>query len=307
MPFKSPYTIGIALGGGGVRGLANIGVLKAMEESGIKPDVISGTSMGAIVGALYADTLSASITESTIREYMSSEEFLKQVQKLGSLSGGTDMDRGFFEKMFDTAKKGYAFYRFMTKDSVVSQAAFEQIEKLVPDKNFSDLKLRFACMALDLVSGNTVIFRSGPLRTAIRASSAVPGALPPVGLDGGMYIDGGWAESVPITAVRQLGAHFIIASDVTRDITAIDAKTELKNSMDIMLRANDIVRSSMNMLRTKEADFVIHPEVGDAPWSAFENLDAYITTGYKAAKMAMPSLKKAILKFKVTGLLRLFR
>ena len=307
MPFKSPYNIGIALGGGGVRGLANIGVLKAMEESGIKPDVISGTSMGAIVGALYADTLSASGTESTIRGVLSSEEFIRQVQKLGSLSGGTDMDRGFFEKMFDTAKKGYAFYRFMTKDSVVSQAAYEQIEKLVPEKNFSDLKLRFACIALDLVSGNTVIFRSGSLRTAIRASSAVPGVLPPVGMDGRMYVDGGWAESVPISAVKQLGAHFIIASDVTRDITAIEAKTDLKNSMDIMLRANDIVRSSMNMLRTKEADFVIHPEVGDAPWSAFENLDAYITSGYKAAKMAMPSLKKAILKFKVTGLLRLFR
>jgi NTE family protein len=307
MPFKSPYRIGIALGGGGVRGLANIGVLKAMDESGVKPDVISGTSMGAIVGALFADNLSASRTENIIRDCLSSDEFLRQVQKLGSLSGGTDMDMGFFEKMFDTAKKGYAFYRFMTKDSVVSQAAFEQIEKLVPDKNFSDLKLKFACIALDLVSGNTVIFRSGSLRKAIRASSAVPGALPPVSMDGRMYVDGGWAESVPISAVRQLGAHFIIASDVTRDITAIEGKTELKNSMDIMLRANDIVRSSMNMLRTKEADFVIHPEVGDAPWSAFENLDAYIISGYKAAKKAMPTLKKAILKFNFTGLLRLFR
>ncbi len=307
MPFKSPYRIGIALGGGGVRGLANIGVLRAMEESGIRPDVVSGTSMGAIVGALYADTVSASMTESTVRRFLSSEEFLKEVQKLGSLSGGTEMDMGFFEKMFDTAKKGYAFYRFMTKDSVVSQAALEQIERLVPDKNFSDLKLRFACIALDLVSGNTVMFRSGSLRTAIRASSAVPGALPPVSMEGMLCVDGGWAESVPISAVRQLGAHFIIASDVTRDITPIDAKTDLKNSMDIMIRANDVARSSMNMLRTKEADFVIHPEVGDAPWSAFENLDAYISAGYREAKKAMPSLKKAILKFKVTGFLRLLR
>jgi NTE family protein len=307
MPFKSPYRIGIALGGGGVRGLANIGVLRAMEEAGIKPDVISGTSMGAIVGAVYADTLSASGTESAIRGVLTSEEFLKQVQKMGSLSGGTDIDMGFFEKMFDTAKKGYAFYRFMTKDSVVSQAAFEQIEKLVPDKYFSDLKLRFACIALDLVSGNTVIFRSGSLRKAIRASSAVPGALSPVSMDGGMYVDGGWAESVPISAVKQLGAHFIIASDVSRDITSIDAKNGLRNSMDIMIRANDIARSSMNMLRTKEADFVIHPEVGDAPWSAFENFDAYVAAGYKAAKTAMPSLKKTILKFYITGLPRLFK
>jgi NTE family protein len=126
-------------------------------------------------------------------------------------------------------------------------------------------------------------------------------------MDGGMYVDGGWAESVPISGVKQLGAHFIIASDVSRDITSIDAKSGLKNSMDIMIRANDIARSSMNMLRTKEADFVIHPEVGDAPWSAFENLDAYIAAGYKAAKTAMPSLKKAILKFHITGLPRLFR
>jgi len=304
MPLKLRTKIGIALGGGGVRGLANIGVLKAIEESGIRPDIVSGTSMGAIVGSVYADTFSAFKTETIIRSYLSTEDFLKQVQKLGSLSGGSDMDKGFFDKIFDSAKKGYAFYRFMTKDSVVSQAAFEQIENIVPDKNFSELKIPFACIALDLISGSTVIFSSGPLRPAVSASSAVPGALPPVSYQNRLYIDGGWTESVPITALKRLGAGFLIASDVTRDITPIDPKTELKNSMDILARANDISRSSMNTLRTRQADFVIHHEVGEAPWSAFENMDSYINAGYQEAKKAIPALKKALLKFRLFGMLK---
>ncbi|NMD39433.1 MAG: patatin, partial [Deltaproteobacteria bacterium] len=96
--------VGLALGGGGVRGLANIGAMKALLEAGIVPDFVAGTSMGAIVGSLYADTLDIGDVERTIRALLDSKDFKEKIQML---SGGSDLDRSFFDKVFDTAKKGY--------------------------------------------------------------------------------------------------------------------------------------------------------------------------------------------------------
>lgn len=287
------FKLAIALGGGGVRGLANIGVLKAFEEAGIRPAIVTGTSMGAIVGAVYADTLDALETARIIKRYLGSEEFLRQTQKLDT---SPDLDKGFLDRIFDTAKKGYLFYRFFMRESVISEGLFLEIDTLVPDKTFSELKLPFACIALDLVSGLPEIFHAGPLRPAVRASSAVPGMMPPVGIGGGMYADGGWAESVPVSAALFLGADFVIAADVTRDIAAIDYRSEIKSSMDILFRANDIARSLMNTYRTRDADFVIHPDVGEAPWSAFDNIDGYISAGYSSAKQTIPYLQKVLKK-----------
>ncbi len=284
--------IGFALGGGGVRGLANIGAMKALLDAGIVPDFVAGTSMGAIVGSLYADTLDIGHVERTIRALLTSEEFREKVQMLSS---GSDMDRGFFEKVFDTAKKGYFFYRFMFKESVVSAGAFfSEMDRIIPDRSFSTLRIPFACMALDIVSGLPQIIRSGPLRIAVKASSAVPGILPPVTIDGRACVDGGWVESVPVSAARVLGAHFVIAVDVSRDIEPINYKEEIRNSMDILMRAGDVTRLLMNTLRVRDADFVIHPEVGDADWSEFEDIDTYISGGYRAAQAAISTLKRAL-------------
>jgi NTE family protein len=293
------HKLAIALGGGGVRGLANIGVLKALEDSGLQPDIVTGTSMGAIVGAVYADTRSAQKTEEIIKTYLGSEDFIKQTQ---SLSVSDDPDKGWLEKIFDTAKKGYFFYRFFMRESVVSESVFLELDRLVPDKHFSELKLPFACIALDLISGLPEIFHGGELRPAVRASSAVPGMMPPVSIRAGMYVDGGWAESVPVTPAVFLGADFIIASDVTRDITNIDYIGQIKSSMDILQRANDIARSLMNTYRTRRADFVLHPDIGDAPWSAFDNIDGYITSGYDCALKHMPALKRALKRGRFTRL-----
>ncbi|MCD6571045.1 MAG: patatin-like phospholipase family protein [Deltaproteobacteria bacterium] len=286
------YKIGLALGGGGVRGLANIGVLLALEEDNIIPKIIAGTSMGAIVGSVYADTTSAVKTKEVIKGYLGGEEFQKKAQRLSMLS---DMDKGFLDRLFVTAKKGYFYYRTLFRKSVISpEAFFMEMDRLIPDKQFSELKLAFACVALDIVSGYSEILHSGPIRPAIRASSAVPGILPPVEIEDRRYVDGGWVESVPVSAARFLKADFIIGVDVSREIIPINYHTEIKNSMDILYRADDIARSIMNTYRIRGADFVIHPDVGSAHWSDFDNMDAYISSGYRATKDAVPALKKAI-------------
>jgi len=283
--------LALALGGGGVRGLANIGVLRALEEAGIKPDIVTGTSMGAIVGSVYADTLSALETQQIIKEFLGSEEFIKQAHRL-SLS--SEMDKGFLDRFYDTAKKGYFFYRFLFRKSVISpELFFMEMDKLVPGKEFSELKIPFACVALDVVSGCSEILHSGPVQLAVRASSAVPGTLPPVTIEDRVFVDGGWVETVPITAAKFLGADFVIGVDVSREIKPISFDKEIKNSMDILFRSDDIARSIMNTYRTMEADFIIHPQVGEADWSDFDNLDYYIAAGFRAGKDGIMSLKRA--------------
>ena len=295
------FIVALALGGGGVRGLANIGVIRALHEGGIVADVIAGTSMGAIVGALYADSGNIDLTEQTIKRLLNSEEFL---QKAHRIPGSTDMERGFLDKIYDTAIKGYFFYRFLFTESVVSaEAFFSELDRIIPEKPFSELKIPFACMALDLVSGYPEILHSGQVRLAVKASSAVPGILPPVQVDGRMCVDGGWVESVPISAAKVLGARFVIGVDVSRDISPIEYREEMKNSMDILFRAGDITRSLMNTLRIRDADFVIHPSVGDAEWSDFENIGMYISSGYSAGIKAVPSLRRALRVAKIKAFL----
>lgn len=293
--------IGFALGGGGVRGLANIGVVKALVKSGIVPDVVAGTSMGAIVGSMYADSLDIEAVEQSIRDLLGSEEFRDKVRML---SGSSDMDQGFFERVFETAKKGYFFYRFLFRQSVVSTGAFfTEMDRIIPDKSFSQLRIPFACMALDLVSGYPQILHSGPVRQAVKASSAVPGILPPVALDNRVCVDGGWVESVPVSAARVLGARFVVAVDVSREITPVSYKEDIRNSLDVLMRAGDITRLLMNALRTREAHFVISPDVGDALWSEFEDFDTYVQAGYRAGLRAAPGLKKAMMLHRIRTLL----
>jgi NTE family protein len=284
--------IAFALGGGGVRGLANIGVIRALNEADIIPHVIAGTSMGAIIGALYADSGDIDVVEQTVKSILRSEEFRK---KANHLPGTSEMDRGFWDKVYEKAVKGYFFYRFLFRESVVSTEAFlTEMNCIVPDKHFSELRIPFACMSLDLVSGYPEILHSGPIRQAVSASSSVPGILPPVHIDGRMCVDGGWVEAVPVSAAKVLGAGFIIGVDVSRDIPAIDYGKEIKSSMDIVFRAGDITRSLMNTFRTREADFVIHPDVGDAEWSNFDNIGDYISSGYIAGIKAIPALRSAL-------------
>lgn len=285
------FKLGVALGGGGVRGLANIGVLQALFDAGIVPDMVTGTSMGAIVGALYAATLDIKKTREIVCSTLGSEDFQKKARRLAS----SDDEQGLFDQIYGTARKGYLFYRFLfMKSTIPAGVFFAGMDEFVPDKDFSELRLPFACMALDIVSGYPGILRSGSVRQAVRASSSVPGMLPPVEIGRGRYVDGGWAERVPVSAARFLGADFVLGVDVSREAAALEYDEQIRNSMDVLFRADDIARGLMNTLRIREADFVVYPEVGDAQWSDFDNVEEYIAAGYQAAAWAVPALKKAM-------------
>ncbi|MFY9397500.1 MAG: patatin-like phospholipase family protein [Desulfomonilia bacterium] len=294
------FKLGLALGGGGVRGLAGIGAIQALADAGLAPDVVAGTSMGAVVGALYAETLDIGRTREIICGTLGSEEFLKKARRLSS----SDDQKGFFEQIYGKARKGYLFYRFLFMKSMIPpEAFFAEMDRFIPERDFTELRLPFACIALDLVSGYPAILRSGSVRQAVRASSSVPGILPPVEIGACRYVDGGWAERVPVSAALVLGADFVLGIDVSREISPIDYEEEIENSMDVLFRADDIARTLMNTLRTASADFVVHPEVGDAGWSDFRNIEDYIESGRRAVARAVPVLRRAMLFRRVGRLL----
>src|SRR5713101_7568039 len=210
------FKVGLALGGGAARGLAHIGVLKALEEGEIPIDLIVGTSIGALVGGVYATTRSASATEKRFLDFIFSKEFKRS--KFDFLRESREARPGLFYNFISLVKKGI-FYSFsMAKTSWVSAEHFEHnINALLDDVPIEQTAIPFAAVAADITRWEEVVLRSGPLRRAVSASSAVPGLLPPVTIEGRTLIDGGWITKVPVVPALNMGADLVIAVDVSKD------------------------------------------------------------------------------------------
>jgi NTE family protein len=187
------FKVGLALGGGAARGLAHIGVLKALEENEIPIDLMVGTSIGALVGGVYATTASAAATEKRFLDFIFSTEFKRA--KFDFLKETREANPGLFYNFISLVKRGI-FYSFtMAKTSWVSAQQFEHnINGVLDDVALEQTQIPFAVVATDITRGREVVLRSGPLRRAVSASSAVPGLLPPVDMEGCQLIDGGWVS-----------------------------------------------------------------------------------------------------------------
>jgi len=285
--------VALALGAGGSRGLAHIGVIRALAESGIPIDCIAGISFGAIVGALYSLHHDISEVEVKLREYMRSPLFLETKRSMEISE--PDKSRSFFERIQSTIKQGYFYSRAMLNKSLIAPETFiMEIQALVGETSFRDLKIPFKCCSVDLVSGNPIIFNEGDLYTALLASCAAPGFFPPVRMHGMMLVDGGVAETIPCYTARTFHPDFLIGVDVSRNIEPIDGETDLHHSLDVVFRSYDISREFMNVYLAREMDCMIRPEVGSYPWFDFEHFDLFVEEGYRAAMRKVTSIRKKI-------------
>ncbi|WP_301101176.1 patatin-like phospholipase family protein [Propionivibrio sp.] len=251
--------VGLALGGGAARGFAHIGVIKVLEAQGISPDIIVGTSAGAVVGALYA---------------AGNDGF--ELQKLAHKLDETKFadwsvpDRGVL--------KGEGLQKFV--NDAVAQRPIEGLKKL------------FAVVATDLNSGESILFRTGNTGMAVRASATVPGVFRPVSINGHEYVDGGLSSLVPVRSVRQMGADVVIAVD----ISAPPGNQPVRGTLDILLQTFTIMGQNLARYEMKEADVVIRPQVGNfGPTDFLARHDA-ILEGEKAAQAALPQIRAAIRK-----------
>jgi NTE family protein len=296
--------IGLALGGGGARGLAHVGVIKALERKGISIDFIAGTSVGSVVGAFYAlykDSqklqTSAQILADKMNQYQNQFDF-NQFEK-------DDKKILPWVKLTDFIKRGYYLHTELRKTCLNDGKIMEKLfSEVLGGCQFYETKLPFIAVAADLISGKEVFLNKGKIIPALMASCAIPGVFPPVQFQSYLLVDGGIIDNVPIKAVKKMGANFVIASNISKELKR---KTEYKNAIDILLRSEEITSKELRKVQLETADFVISPEIHHIDWWNFSKPEQCMRLGEEAANKVIAELQKIIRKRQIkTGWKRLF-
>lgn len=249
--------------------------------------------MGALVGALYAQNPDAVWVERRVRNFLNSEEFKATGQKYFSEKSGSEPD-DLLHMLSREIKKRVVINLAAHRTSLMKGERLQlAIEKLLDDKNIENFKLPFACSAGDLITGETVVFKDGSIRQAIRASAAIPGFIPPLEFENKLLIDGSICDNFPISAARDLGANFIIAVDVS---LGIDQDVQISNVIDIVIRGNQLATKRINDLLLEDTDCIITPDTAEIKWSAFELYEEMLQKGKDAAGQEIELLKKVLQK-----------
>ncbi len=284
-------TIGLALGSGGARGLAHAGVLQALEEEGLRPDVIAGTSMGAIVGGLYAETADAEETWRRLARFAGDPEF-QETWAPFIPRGGQDENGNLLHNIMDGVMRKFMAIRTATRPALVdAERLLAPLRTMFRARSFADLKLPFSAVGIDLISGEKVVFREGDLLEAIYASSAIPGIFPPVDRDGRLIVDGGAPFHVPINTCRELGADMVVAVDIP--IYQPPAPV-YRTGLDMIMRSGALARMRLDRFVLDQADLVVRPDVADHHWADFRSAEACRLIGYRAGREAVPALRELL-------------
>lgn len=256
--------IGLALSGGGAMGVVHMGALKQLEKNQIPIQVISGTSSGAIVGALYAD-------------------------------GGTKKVHKFFDMINQENL-------FSMKNIVISRLSpttiFEKVrsylKKSLDAKNFEDLPIKFICVATNIITAKEKIFSEGNLVDAVMASSAYPGIFPIQKIGSDYFVDGGVIKNFPASELKRYKCNFIIGS-LTYGTKKLDIDGELLLShFDVLSRSFDIIQNKLTQKDLKKCNFVFNPPIYKNKWYHFDQMDIIEDIGIDYAKRHMPQLLKKL-------------
>lgn len=253
---KKPLKIGLALGGGAARGFAHVGVIAVLEEAGLRPQVVVGTSAGSLVAAIYATGKTSAQLQQTalgMQEVAMTDWMLPIIGK------------GVF--------RGDALGRY--------------VNQLVEGRLIENMAIPLGIVATDLNSGKAVLFRSGDTGTAVRASSAVPAVFVPVRISGREYVDGGLVSPVPVRFARQMGADVVIAVDISSPPEGNPAG----DTLQILLQTFAIMGKSINQYELKEADVVVRPSLTGLKSADFSARKLAIDSGRAAMLAALPALK----------------
>jgi NTE family protein len=284
------FNLGMALSGGAARGLAHMGVIKAMEEAGISIDVITGTSMGALVGAMYATQPDIDLIFQKVKDHLDSEIFKQtKIDAVVKWNKEAKENQGFFSRIAGMISKGFIFSTSFSRLSIVSEENFiNNIEALVEDIDIRETRIRFGCVALDLNTENEIMLDKGPLRQAVRASCAIPGIMPPVELGSNILVDGGWVNNIPTMPAFQMGSNMVIAVG-SRESSAGSFDTVI----GVFSRADTAARHALNSVGLQNADVIISPEVNDIPWYEFGMLEELFQRGLNYGRDRIPEIREA--------------
>ena len=253
-PAPKPPQIGLALGGGAARGFAHIGVIQVLEEAGIRPDLVIGTSAGSLVAALYASGKSGA--------------------ELAALA--QSMDSG-----------AIADWAFPGRGLIRGEALARYVREHTGGKRIEQMRLPLGIVATDLDSGEGIVFRVGDPGVAVRASSAVPAVFQPVRIGAREYVDGGLVAPVPVRYARQMGAQFVIAVDISEATEG----AATGDAMRMLLQTFSIMGRSINRFELAEADIVLQPRLRGVSGADFTARTRSIQAGRDAALAQLAQIR----------------
>jgi len=279
--------IGLALGGGGARGLAHIGVLKVLQREGVPIHAIAGTSMGAIVGGAFSLYQDAHFLE---QQAFRIREKIPEFEKI-SITDLPKHRRFVIHRFLTFLKEIYLLNLGATRKWFVDQdTARKLLVEIFDEKEFSDSKIPFTAVSTDLRTGEEIPLREGKMVDAVLASMSIPGYFQPIEMGSHLLVDGGVTSLVPVDAVRQLGVDVVIAVNVERGVW----RQRFDHGIDILFQVDDIRGSELNRMKLASADVVICPKVQHINWAQFSRMEEVIRRGEEAAREALPEIKRVI-------------
>jgi len=274
LPRGERPTVGVVLSAGAVRGLAHVGVLQVLQDAGFPIDAVAGTSMGAVIGALY--------------------------------SAGLDMERlrSLPERLTFRAGSDYTTFRLIRlflADSPLSTEKFEGfITQEIGEKRFEELRTPFACVSMDLRTGEKIIFREGPVAPAVRASSNLPGLFKPVLYRHRYLVDGGVVDYIPIDAVQLLGADWVLASVTEGDFS----RSMPTNMASTLSQIFDIRGALLSRQQRRQAQVLIEPDVGQVDFRDVTRAYEVIEKGMQATTERLPAAEESLILATLPGLMK---
>ncbi|MED4401688.1 patatin-like phospholipase family protein [Metabacillus fastidiosus] len=253
--------IGLALGSGGARGFAHLGVLKVLYNAGIRVDMIAGSSMGALIGSFYASGLS-----------------IDEMYKIA----------------FAFKRKYFLDFTIPKMGFIAGKRVKELIHLFTKGKNIEELDIPLAIVATDLYEGKKVIFKKGLVSDAVRASIAIPGIFVPEKINGKLLVDGGVIDRVPVSVVKDMGADIVIAVDVSN----VKKTKEITSIFDVILQSLDIMQDELVFHSEIASDIMIRPSVEQYSSREFSNIKEIIEIGEREAEKHLVNIDKLIANWK---------
>jgi len=262
MAVKRKPIVGVALGSGGARGFAHIGVLKALEAKGIEIDMLAGSSMGSLIAAVYANGI--------------------EPHMMGKLA-------------LNLKRKHWLDLTVPTLGFVAGEKIKQLIRLLTHGKRIEELQRPLAVVATDIESGERVVFREGPVDQAVRASISIPGIFVPEKVGNRLLVDGGVIDRVPVTVIREMGADIVIAVDVAQ----VDTPMKVSSIFDVIAQTIDVMEREILRHRIIAADLVIRPDVGHYSSIAYSGVEEIIELGERAGEAHAEQIQELIANWEV--------
>lgn len=280
--------LGVAFGGGSGKGVAHLGIIKCLEEENIRPSYVTGTSIGALLGSLYAYGYDFKKIEELARSVVNTDEF----KSLGFEFFKNCEHGNLLKRLNSYLKERFTFARMAMVPFITKRETLRKVvEMIVPDVNISELPVKFGVLTLDLESGNDVVIRKGSLIDAVMKSISIAGIFPSWDEDGKVLVDGGPTANVPVDALRDLGAEKVIGVNLSRELSR---EYDRDSALSINFRIDEIAKFRLNYMKALRADVLIEPDVERIHWADFSRIDFGIRKGYEATRNKMGVIRKLL-------------